>query len=95
MALNSRMSTISHLRANCAEIIRELGEGAEPLIITQNGEAVAVLENLASYEATQEALALLKLTALGRDDISAGRSIPASDIATSIRRGFCNKKGPA
>ena len=45
----------------------------EPLIITQNGEAKAVLQDLASYEETQETLALLKLLALGQQDVEAGR----------------------
>jgi prevent-host-death family protein len=45
MKLTNRVKPISYLKANATEIIRELGEGAEPLVITQRGEAQAVLIN--------------------------------------------------
>lgn len=85
MGLESRIKPISYLKAHSADVIRELGEGAGPLVITQNGEAKAVLQDVGSYEATQEALALLKLLALGRDDIAAGRTAPVAGLAARIR----------
>lgn len=85
MGLESRIKPISYLKANSAEVIRELGEGAGPLVITQNGEAKAVLQDVGSFEATQEALALLKLLALGRDDIEAGRVRPLDGLRDRIR----------
>jgi prevent-host-death family protein len=86
MNLESRIKPISYLKAHSADVIRELGEGAAPLVITQNGEAKAVLQDVGSYEATQEALALLKLLALGRDDMVAGRTAPVAGLADRIRR---------
>ena len=85
MSLHERVKPISYLKANSAEIIRELGEGAAPLVITQNGEAKAVLQDLASFESTQELLALLKLLALGRDDVEAGRTTQLAGLAERIR----------
>ena len=85
MGLERRIKPISYLKAHSAEIIRELGEGAAPMVITQNGEAKAVLQDVGSYEATQEALALLKLLALGQEDIAAGRTQPAAGLAARIR----------
>lgn len=87
MGIENRVKPISYLKANSAEIIRELGEGAAPLIITQNGEAKAVLQDVGSYEATQETLALLKLLALGRDDVAAGRTASLVGLAGRIRNG--------
>ena len=84
MGLHERVKPISYLKANSAEVMRELGEGAAPLVITQNGEAKAVLQDLASFEATQELLALLKLLALGRDDVEAGRTTPLAGLAERI-----------
>lgn len=86
MGMQDRIKPISWLRANSAEIIRELGEGAAPLVITQNGEAKAVLQDVGSYEATQELLALLKLLALGREDLASGRTAPVEGLANRIRR---------
>lgn len=87
MAMQDRVKPISYLKAHSADLIRELGEGAAPLIVTQNGEAKAVLQDIGSYEATQEALALLKLLALGREDMAAGRTAPAAGLAARIRGG--------
>lgn len=86
MARHDRIRPISYLKANSAEILRELGEGAPPLVITQNGEAKAVLQDAASYDAVQETLALLKLIALGRQDMAAGRTAPATGLANRIRQ---------
>lgn len=85
MGRHDRIRPISFLKANSAEIIRELGQGAAPLVITQNGEAKAVLQDVGSYEAMQETLALLKLLALGQDDIAAGRTAPVAGLADRIR----------
>lgn len=85
MNLETRIKPISYLKAHSAEVIRELGEGASPLVITQNGEAKAVLQDVGSWESTQEALALLKLLALGRDDMAAGRTASVEGLAARIR----------
>ena len=85
MSLHERVKPISYLKANSAKVICELAAGSPPLVITQNGEAKAVLQDLGSFEATQELLALLKLLALGRDDVEAGRTISLSGLAKRIR----------
>ena len=46
MKLSSQIKPISHLKAHAAEIVRTLGDQPEPLIITQNGEAKAVLQDI-------------------------------------------------
>ena len=86
MSRHDRIRPISYLKANSAEILRELADGAPPLVITQNGEAKAVLQDAASYEAAQETLALLKLIALGRQDMAAGRTATVRGLARRIRR---------
>ena len=63
---------ISYLKAHAAEIVRTIREEREPLIITQNGEAKAVLQDIDSYEQIQETVSLLKILALGNRQIEAG-----------------------
>ncbi|MEJ6008467.1 type II toxin-antitoxin system Phd/YefM family antitoxin [Novosphingobium aquae] len=87
MGAHDRNKPISCLKANSAEIIRELGEGAAPMIITQNGEAKAVLQDVGSYEAAQETLALLKVLALGQAEIAQGQTRPICGLADRIRKG--------
>jgi len=66
---SSQIKLISYLKAHTAAIIRSLSEHGRSLVITQNGEAKAVTQDVASYEQTQETLALLKILALGNCQI--------------------------
>lgn len=86
MSRASRIKPISYFKANAAEIIEELGEVGEPMIITQNGEAKAVVQDIVSYEKTQETLALLKILALANRDIEEGRYRPAKDVFADLRK---------
>lgn len=85
MKLSERVKPISYLKANAAEILDGLAHGAPPMVITQNGEAKAVLQDLQSYEQTQETLALLKILALGRQEIEAGKFSSAQDAIARVR----------
>lgn len=85
MSYSTQIKPISYLKANAAEVLLELAETREPMIITQHGEAKAVIQDVASYEQTQETLALLKLLALGNQDIAAGRIRPAREAIASLR----------
>lgn len=85
MRYSTRVKPISFLKANAAEVLLDLAERREPMVITQNGEARAVIQDVASYEETQEALALLKLLALGNRDIEAGRTRPARDVVERLK----------
>jgi prevent-host-death family protein len=85
MKLTNQVKPISYLKAHAPEIIDGLAAGGAPVIITQRGEAKAVLQDLASYEATQETLALLKILALGKKQVEEGRVIPAKELYARIR----------
>ena len=85
MRYSTQVKPISYLKAHAAEVLSKIAEDREPLVITQNGEAKAVLQDVASYEQTQETLALLKLLALGQQDIEAGRVRPAADVMARLR----------
>jgi hypothetical protein len=55
------------------------------LIITQNGEAKTVLQDVASFEETQETLAALKFLALGNQEVAAGKVKPVADVVARLR----------
>ncbi len=84
MRYSARIKPISYLKANAAEVIRNLTEEREPLVITQNGAARAVIQDVASYEETQETLALLKILTLGNRDIEEGRVTPLAKVAERL-----------
>lgn len=85
MRYSTQVKPISYLKANAAEVLDRLTTQREPLVITQNGEAKAVLQDVASYEETQETLALLKILALGNQDIEAGNTRPLADVVKRLR----------
>ncbi len=82
----SHIKPISYLKAHASELMRQLTEQREPLIITQNGEATAVIQDVQSYQQTQETLALLKILALGNQQIEAGNVQPAGNVIKRIRK---------
>jgi len=85
MKYSTQIKPISYLKANAAEIVRRLTEQREPLVITQNGEAKMVIQDVASYEETQETMALLKILALGNRQIEEGKVVPAADVIKRLR----------
>jgi len=85
MKLSRQIKPISYLKAHAAEIVRTLAEHGEPLIITQNGEAKVVIQDIESYEQIQETMALLKILALGTRQIEEGKIQPALDVIKRLR----------
>ena len=85
MRYSSQVKPISYLKANAAEVLQHLAEKREPMVITQNGEAKAVLQDVASFEETQETLALLKILALGNQDVAASKVKPVADVVARLR----------
>jgi prevent-host-death family protein len=85
MKLSDQIKPISYLKANTAQILRQMAERREPFVITQNGEAKAVIQDIVSYEQTQETMALLKILALGNRQIEAGKVTPAHAAIKRLR----------
>ena len=84
MKYSEQIKPISYLKAHAADVVQELSERREPMIITQNGEARLVVQDVKSYEQTQETLALLKILALGNQQIEAGRVLTAEKAFRQI-----------
>jgi prevent-host-death family protein len=91
MKLSSQIKPISYLKAHAAEIVRNMGDQGAPLVITQNGEAKVVLQDIESYEQTQETMALLKILALGNRQIEAGNVEPAAVVIQRLRERRINR----
>jgi prevent-host-death family protein len=86
MKYSDQIKPISYLKANTAEILRRIAERGEPLVITQNGVAKAVVQDIATYEQTQETMALLKVLALGNRQIQEGKILPANAAIKRLRK---------
>lgn len=69
MRLADHVKPISYLKSEAAQIVKDLTQSGEPLIITQNGEAKLVVQDVRTYESTQQTIALLKMLAIGQKQI--------------------------
>jgi len=85
MKLADAVKPISFVKAHATEILQQIEETGQPVIVTQNGKAKAVLQNIHDYEATQQTLALLKILALSRKDMEQGRIQPVPETFAAIR----------
>lgn len=86
MKLSQSVKPISYLKQNTAEAIKQVHENHTPMVITQNGEAKAVLIDLAEYEQDQESLAMLKMIAQSKESYAKGDFKTAKKAFGAIRR---------
>ena len=85
MRLTNSVKPVSYVKAHAAEIIRDVSERQEPMVITVNGEAKAVLVDVATWDRTQETLAMLTLLAQSQRSIERGDTAPLDEAFARIR----------
>lgn len=85
MKMATHIRPISYLKAHASEIVRDLAQHGASMVITQNGEAKAVIQDIHRYEQTQEALALLKILALGQQELADGKVVPLAEGIARIK----------
>ena len=86
MKLSAAVKPISYLKAHAAEVMRDVAEHGGTVVITHNGEAKAVLQDVRVYEQLQESLALLRLLAQSRKSARAGRLAPVGKAFGRVRQ---------
>lgn len=86
MKLSESIKPISYFKAHASEIIREISHGQQPMIITQNGEAKAIIQDIVQYEQTQESLAMLKILAQSTNSLNNGKYKPADDVFNNLKK---------
>jgi len=80
----AQIKPISYLKSHAAQIAQELADGADPLVVTQNGVARLVVMDAADYERREQTLALLKLLALGDREVERGQHLDADEVYTEL-----------
>jgi prevent-host-death family protein len=86
MKLSKSVKPISLVKAQMSEIVDTLSKTHEKVIITHNGEARAVLQDIESYEELQDSLAMLKLVAMSTKSMLEGKGQPLEDAFRDIRK---------
>jgi prevent-host-death family protein len=85
MRYSTQIKPISYVKSHAAELLDRIAEEREPIVITQNGEARAVLLDVHSYEEMRETLALLKILAIAEREIEQGETVPLEDMLAEYR----------
>lgn len=86
MQRSTAVHPISAVKAHFTEIIRTFSEkAAPPVVITQNGEAKAVLMGIHEYERMQKTFAILKALSISGKSFEAGKGRPAREIFAGLR----------
>jgi hypothetical protein len=85
MRYSQAIKPISYLKAHASELIRYISNNKETMIITHNGEAKVVLQDIYIYEQTQESLAMLKILALSSTSINKGYFKPLSKTFADVK----------
>jgi prevent-host-death family protein len=77
---------ISYVKAHTADVLKQVGEKNNPMVITQNGEARAVLMNVNYYQNIMDAINLLKILSIGENDIKNGNIITEEEMDKRIEK---------
>ena len=75
---------ISYVKAHTADIMRQVEQKNNPVVITQNGEARAVLMNVGYYQNIMDAINLLKILSIGENDIKNGRVFSEEEMDKKV-----------
>ncbi len=84
MKVSKDIKPITYLKSRASDLFRQINETHRPVIITQNGEARAVLQDPESYENMRNAIGLLKLICLGEDEVTRGRSLSQEEVFANM-----------
>ncbi|NVN99894.1 MAG: type II toxin-antitoxin system Phd/YefM family antitoxin [Geobacteraceae bacterium] len=85
MNLANDIQPITYMKSHAANLLQQVNETRRPVVITQNGQARAVLQDTASYESMRNTIALLKLMVQGEEDIRHGRHSGQDEVFARIR----------
>ena len=91
MQLHSDIKPISWVKNNARQMIESVSESGNPMIITQHGEARAVVVSVREYDEMQQSLALLRMLADSSMDVEAGRLRDADDVFADLRTSLAEK----
>jgi prevent-host-death family protein len=84
MNISKDIKPITYLKSRAADLLKQINETHRPVIITQNGEPRAVLQDPESYQNMRNAIGILKLISQGEEDVKDGKSKPQEEVFAEI-----------
>jgi len=89
--LKEDIRPISYIKTNAAQILKRVNETRNQIVITQNGEAKAVLLDTESYQEMLSAISILKLLSQSEKEIEDGRILKNDEVFRELREGVDNR----
>lgn len=93
MDLSKAIEPVTVLKTKSAELIRKARESGQPIVITQNGKATAVLQDVESYERMRKTLLLLKFVAKGDQELREDKGISHRNAQRRLERKLKKLRG--
>ena len=84
MNISKDIKPVTYLKSRTADLLKQINQTHRPVVITQNGEPKAVLQDPESYENMRNAIGILKLISQGEKDIKDGRSKSQEEVFADI-----------
>lgn len=84
MNIQTDIKPVTYLKSRAADLLKQINEKHRPVIITQNGEPRAVLQDPKSYEDMRKAIGILKLISQGEEDIKKGKAKTQEEVFINI-----------
>ena len=84
MNISKDIKPITYLKSRAADLLQQINETRRPVVITQNGEPRAVLQDPVSYENMRNAIGILKLISLGEEEIKKGKAKSQEEVFAHI-----------
>lgn len=91
MNITEDIRPITYLKSKAADLLKQINETHRPVVITQNGEPRAVLQDPKSYENMRNAIGILKLISQGEEDIRNGKYKPEAEVFMEIEEALEEK----
>jgi len=86
MNISKDIKPITYLKSKAPDLLKQINETHRPVVITQNGEPRAVLQDPESYENMRNAIGILKLISQGEQDLREGKSRPQEEVLADAEK---------
>jgi prevent-host-death family protein len=92
MKLSESVKPISYFKAHASEILKDVSSKQKTMVITQNGEAKVILQDVRVYEQTQESLSLLKILSMSKKNMEKGNIKPVEKSFKDLQKKIQHRK---
>ena len=92
MNISEDIRPVTYLKARAADLLKQINETHRPVIITQNGEPKAVLQDPKSFEEMRNAIGMLKLISQGEEEIRDGKFKSQQDMFDHIEEDLLKRQ---